>query len=80
MIPHSAQALWAAYSASIGIDRSPDFYKAFHLHDNAQAAQELAAPALQAWHRVRAPGWALAQPAHLMPALRAMAFSHMTVM
>lgn len=42
MIPQSAQALWAAYSATIGIDRTSDFYEMFRFHDNAHGALELA--------------------------------------
>jgi len=42
VIPPSAQAIWTAYSASIGRDRSSDFYETFHFHDNEQGALELA--------------------------------------
>ena len=34
--------MWAAYGATIGRDRSSDFYEAFHFHDNAHGALELA--------------------------------------
>ena len=42
MIPPSVQALWNAFSASIGRDRSADFYEAFYFDDNEEGALELA--------------------------------------
>jgi uncharacterized protein YhfF len=54
VIPKSAQALWAAYSTTIGIDRSSDFYEAFHFHDNEQGALELATLVLNGVKRASA--------------------------
>ena len=42
MIPPSVQAVWNAFSASIGRDRSGDFYEAFYFDDNEEGALELA--------------------------------------
>ena len=42
MIPASIQAMWSAFCAEMGRDRSDDFYETFHFHDNEQGAQALA--------------------------------------
>ena len=42
MIPPSVQALWNAFSASIGRDLSADFYEHFYFNDNEEGALELA--------------------------------------
>jgi uncharacterized protein YhfF len=42
VIPPSTQSIWNAFTATIGTDRSADFYEPFHFHDNEQGALELA--------------------------------------
>jgi uncharacterized protein YhfF len=42
VIPSSVEAVWRAFSESIGRDRSADFYEPFYFHDNETGALELA--------------------------------------
>jgi uncharacterized protein YhfF len=42
VIPPSVDAIWRAFSAAIGEDRSADFYGPFYFHNNEKGAMELA--------------------------------------
>jgi uncharacterized protein YhfF len=54
VISSSVQGIWNAYSATIGRDRSADFYEPFHFHDNVQGAFDLAQLVLQGVKRATA--------------------------